>query len=199
VHTDRHWSAQRRTGQLRSNHEIDSELAAAARSGDRDAFGELIARHAPAARRVARSILRHREDADDAAQDGFYSAWRNLDRFDVTRPFGAWLIRIVINAAQDLRRRRAVRATEPLPPDAPAATRLPSVAYDRTEFSRRLDAALAELPERQRLAVVLFDVEGYSHAEIAELLGVPVGTARSDLFHGRRALRERLGLKGEKE
>ena len=61
-----------------------------------------------------------------------------------------------------------------------------------------IGAALADLPDRQRLAVVLFDVEGFSHAEIAELLGVPVGTARSDLFLGRRALRERLGLREEK-
>jgi RNA polymerase sigma-70 factor (ECF subfamily) len=176
----------------------DTELALAAREGDREAFGELIERHAPAARRVARSILRHREDADDATQDGFYSAWRNLGRFDTGRPFGPWLIRIVINAAQDLRRRRAVRATEPLPAET-ATSSTPARSYERAEFGRRVDAALAELPERQRLAVVLFDVEGYSHAEIAQLLGIPVGTARSDLFHGRRALRARLNLKGEVE
>jgi RNA polymerase sigma-70 factor, ECF subfamily len=192
-------NAQRRTGPLRSNHVTDTELALAAREGDRDAFGELIERHAPAARRVARSILRHPEDADDAAQDGFYSAWRNLDRFDTGRPFGPWLIRIVINAAQDLRRRRAVRSTEPLPAEVAASGRTPARIYERAELGKRVDAALADLPERQRVAVVLFDVEGYSHAEIAELLGIPVGTARSDLFHGRRALRARLDLKGEAE
>jgi RNA polymerase sigma-70 factor (ECF subfamily) len=177
----------------------DTELAVAAREGDREAFGELIERHAPAARRVARSILRHAEDADDATQDGFYSAWRNLDRFDTGRPFGPWLIRIVINAAQDLRRRRVVRSTEPLPAEVATTGRTPARISELAELRKRMDAALADLPERQRLAVELFDVEGYSHAEIAELLAIPVGTARSDLFHGRRALRARLDLKGEVE
>jgi len=184
---------QRRSPLLRTPHVTDAELVAVAQGGDRAAFGELVERYGPAARRVARAVLRHPEDADDAAQDGFFSAWRHLDSYDPRRPFGPWLLRIVVNAAQDLRRRRAVRETDPLSPALSAGSISPEAVAEREELRGRMGNALAELPERQRLAVVLFDAEGFSHAEIAELLEIPVGTVRSDVFHARRALRSRLG------
>ena len=70
----------------------------------------------------------------------------------------------------------------------------PQALVEQGELGERIDRALVDLPERQRLAVVLFDSEGFSHGEIAEMLGIPVGTVRSDVFHARRALRTRLGL-----
>ena len=170
----------------------DAELAARAAGGDADAFGALVERHAPAARRVARLFLRDGDDADDAVQDGLLSAWRALDRFDTKRPFRPWLLRIVLNAARDLRRRRVVRRTERVPETQASRTPGPDRETDRTLLRARLDAALAALPERQRVAVTLFDAEGYPHAEIAALLGVPEGTVRSDVFHARRALRREL-------
>lgn len=170
----------------------DAELAALAQAGDREAFGELLLRYAGPARRVARAVLGNPTDADDAAQDGFLSALRHLGRYDPARPFGPWLLRIVANAAGDLRRRRHVRETEPLPLTAAAREPGPAAAADRAAFREEFAAALAALPERQRMAVVLFDVEGYQHQEIAEILGVPPGTVRSDVFHARRALREAL-------
>ncbi len=170
----------------------DAELAALAARGDGDAFGRLIERHAPGARRVARLFLRDADDADDAVQDGLLSAWRALDRFDTTRPFRPWLMRIVLNSARDLRRRRTVRQTDQLPESQASRTPGPERETERRLLRSRLDAALATLPERQRLAVTLFDAEGYPHAEIAALLGVPEGTVRSDVFHARRALRKVL-------
>lgn len=170
----------------------DAELAALALAGDREAFGELVTRYAGQARRVARAILRDTADADDAAQDGFLAALRRLGRYDPRRPFGPWLMRIVANAASDRRRRRRVRQAEPLSPVLPSSDPQPHVATDRRAFRGALAEALARLPQRQRTAVVLFDVEGYSHREIAETLDVPVGTVRSDVFHARRALREAL-------
>lgn len=170
----------------------DAELAALAQAGDRDAFGELVTRYAGQARRVARAILGNPDDADDAAQDGFLAALRYLARYDPTRPFGPWLIRIVANAASDRRRRRKVRTTEPLSPRMADAESAPDVEADRREFVAELEAALARLPERQRIAIVLFDVEGYGHGEIAEVLNVPEGTVRSDVFHARRTLRRAL-------
>lgn len=170
----------------------DAHLAARAAEGDRDAFGELVDRHAPAARRVARTVLTTADDADDAVQDGFLSAWRAIARYDPTRPFGPWLMRIVLNAARDLRRRSRVRRTDPLPPERAGSEPGPDRATGRALFHEALAAALAQLPERQRVAVTLFDAEGYPHAEIAELLGVPVGTVRSDVFQARRALRAAL-------
>jgi RNA polymerase sigma-70 factor (ECF subfamily) len=163
-------------------------------SGDRGAFGALVERYAIQARRVARAVLRDPDDADDAAQDAFLSALVKLDRYDPRRPFGPWLMRIVANAATDRRRRRAVRRTEPLEPGlvSGGAAGRPDAETERRQLGERLRAALAELPERRRLAVVLFDVEGYAHAEIAGILGIPEGTVRSEVFHARRRLRELL-------
>jgi RNA polymerase sigma-70 factor (ECF subfamily) len=170
----------------------DATLARRACAGDREAFGALAVRYAPQARRLARAVLGDAEAADDAAQDAFLAALRNLPRFDPRRPFGPWLARIVSNAAIDALRRRSVRSAEPLDESIAASAVPPDRAAENGELSARLRAALAELPERQRSAVTLFDAEGYSHAEIAEILGVPVGTVRSDVFHARRRLRERL-------
>ncbi len=177
---------------MRREERDDAELAALALAGDREAFGTLVTRYAPQARRVARAILRDPDDADDAAQDGFLSALRHLGRYDPDRPFGPWLMRIVANAASDRRRRQKVRATDAIPAGAASADAGPDVDADLKAFRAEFAQALTRLPERQRLAVVLFDVEGYSHREIAEVLGVPEGTVRSDVFHARRALREAL-------
>ncbi len=172
----------------------EAELAARARAGDRAAFGTLVDRFAAQARRVARAVLQNPDDADDAAQDAFLSALVKLDQYDPRRPFGPWLMRIVANAATDRRRRRAVRQTEPLAPElaSGSGTSRPDRDAERRALGERLRVALAQLPERRRLAVVLFDVEGYSHAEIAAILGIPEGTARSEVFHARRALRALL-------
>jgi RNA polymerase sigma factor (sigma-70 family) len=151
-----------------------------------------VNRHAAAARRLARTVLQNAEDADDAAQEAFLLAWRHIARYDPARPFAPWLMRIVMNAAADLRRKRRVRSTEPIPVSALSPEALPDEAADRTLFRSELEKALASLPERQRMAVVLFDAEGYAHADIAALLGVPEGTVRSDVFHARRALRQAL-------
>jgi RNA polymerase sigma-70 factor (ECF subfamily) len=170
----------------------EAELAALAHAGDRDAFGELVTRFGPQARRLARTILDDPDDADDAAQDGFLAAWRHLGRYDPARPFGPWLLRIVANAAADRRRRRRVRRTEEISPAAATPGAGPEHLTDRRALQAAFAAALRQLPERQRKAVVLFDVEGYSHAEIAGILGIPEGTVRSDVFHARRGLREPL-------
>lgn len=170
----------------------DAELARRAAQGDRGAFDLLLARYAPAARRLAAALLGEPEDGDDAAQEGFLAAWRAIDRYDPQRPFRPWLLRIVVNAARDLHRRRRVRRTEPIPLEATAGDPSPERETDRALLRRRLREALATLPERQRMAVTLFDAEGYAHAEIAALLGIPEGTVRSDVFHARRALRAAL-------
>lgn len=168
-------------------------LAGRAANGDADAFGALVDRHAPMARRVAYTILEDQQDADDAAQEGFLSAWQAINRYDPRRAFRPWLMQIVVNAARDLRRRRRVRTTEPLDFVSAASKDDPAREAGALDLGERLKAALATLPERQRLAVVMFDAEGYPQAEIAAMLGIPEGTVKSDVFHGRRALRKVLG------
>ena len=172
--------------------EAEAALAVRARAGDRAAFGELVERYAEQARRVARAVLQDPDDADDAAQDAFLAALVKLHQYDAQRPFGPWLMRIVANAATDRRRRRTVRRVESLEEGLVAGGPRPDVVAERKALNGRLRAALAQLPPRRSLAVTLFDVEGYSHAEIAEMLGIPEGTVRSEVFHARRRLRTLL-------
>ncbi|PYP21940.1 MAG: hypothetical protein DMD53_05125 [Gemmatimonadetes bacterium] len=176
-------------GAPRIEHGDEAALVARALAGDRAAFGVLAERYAAPARRVARAVLDDPDDADDAAQDALLAALVKLQQYDPRRPFGPWLMRIVANAATDRRRRRTVRRAEPLDPNATAGGPRPDVRTEQRALAQRLREALAELPERRRVAVVLFDVEGYSHAEIAEILGVAEGTVRSEVFHARRRLR----------
>lgn len=171
----------------------EAALVAQALAGEHEALGVLVTRYAPSVRRVTRAILGDAAEADDAAQDGFLLALLKLDQFDRTRAFGPWLMRVVTNAAIDRGRRRRIRRTRALEDDVAASTPAPDVQVERRALGERLQAALAQLPERYRTAIVLFDVEGYSHAEIAAMLGVARGTVRSAVFHARRRLRRLLG------
>jgi RNA polymerase sigma-70 factor (ECF subfamily) len=184
---------QRPDGAARKARDVaEAALAVRAAAGDRVAFGELVDQYADQARRVARAVLQDADDADDAAQDAFLAALVKLHQYDAQRPFGPWLMRIVANAATDRRRRRTVRRAEPLEEDLVAGSARPDVVAEREVLGGRLREALARLPPRRSLAVTLFDVEGYSHAEIAEMLGIPEGTVRSEVFHARRRLRTLL-------
>jgi RNA polymerase sigma-70 factor (ECF subfamily) len=174
----------------RRRREEERGLVLAAQAGDEAAFASLVRLHQQRAYAVARAIAATHEDAEDAVQDGFLHAYRALDRFRPDQPFGAWLHRIVANAALDLARRRKVRAAEELPDSVASPFRDPAEASD---LRSRLGAALARLGERQRAVIVLHDVEGFKHAEIGQLLGIPEGTARSDLHHARAQLRRALG------
>jgi RNA polymerase sigma-70 factor (ECF subfamily) len=167
----------------------ERELVLSAQRGSREAFAELVRSHQRRAYAVARAIVLDHHDAEDAVQEGFLHAYRALARFRPGEPFGAWLHRIVANAALDLQRRRKVRSAGVLPETVALPFRDPA---ESDELRRQLSAALERLPERQRSVIVLHDVEGFRHAEIGEMLGIPEGTARSDLHHARAALRRML-------
>ena len=164
-------------------------LAEAARGGDQDAFAGLVRLHQRRAYLVARAIVTVHEDAEDAVQDGFVRAWQSIDRFDPSQSFGAWINRIVANAALDITRRRKVRSTEELSDALRSPFRDPALD---AELNTRLREALSKLPDRARSVIVLHDIEGFTHVEIGEMLGIPGGTARSDLHHARQKLREML-------
>ena len=161
-------------------------LAKAARAGDQNAFAGLVRLHQRRAYLVARAIVTVHEDAEDAVQEGFLKAYQAIGRFDTLQGFGPWLNRIVANAALDIARRRKVRTTEELTEALKSPFRNPA---EDAELKERLAVALAELPERARSVIVMHDVEGFTHAEIGEVLGIPGGTARSDLHHARLKLR----------
>jgi RNA polymerase sigma-70 factor (ECF subfamily) len=144
-------------------------------------------------------VVRDRDVAEDAAQDAFLSAYRNIDRFNGPS-FRAWLTRIGINAARDILRKRKRRPSEPYPeweddswqpptPESEGPEAVSIVGAQRTAIG----AAMARISEDQRAAIILYDVQGYDYAEIAEMTGVSVGTVKSRIHRGRLALRDRLG------
>jgi RNA polymerase sigma-70 factor (ECF subfamily) len=144
-------------------------------------------------------VVRDRDVAEDAAQEAFFSAYRNLERFSGPS-FRAWLTRIGINAARDILRKRSRRPSEPYPaweddswqPPAPAGEGPEQRSLAHHERAT-LAAALAGIGDDQRIAIILYDVQGYDYAAIAEMTGVSVGTVKSRIHRGRLALRERLG------
>ncbi len=173
----------------RAAREREHALVVAAQAGNAEAFAALVRQHQRRAYAVARSIVLSHEDAEDAVQEGFLHAFKALHRFLPDQAFGAWLHRIVANAALDITRRRKVRDADQLPETIASPFRDPAVS---DELRDRLRGALALLGERQRSVLVLHDLEGYKHAEIGSMLGIPEGTARSDLHHARARMRQAL-------
>lgn len=168
----------------------ERDLVVAAQRGTSEAFSELVRRHQRRAYVVARSIVMNHEDAEDAVQEAFLHAFKAIDRFLPDQAFGAWLHRIVANAALDVTRRRKVRDADELPETVASPFRDPA---ESSELRTRLSRALELLPARQRSVIVLHDVEGFKHSEIGKMLDIPEGTARSDLHYARSQLRRILG------
>jgi len=184
-----------RAGALRAL--ADAELLAAHRSGDPEAFGQLVGRYRPALWAIAVHVLGDPHDAADAVQEALLAAYRRAATFRGDASVRTWLGRVVVNACIDRIRHERVRRTVPWPErDVPARRADPAV-----ELATRLavDEALMMLPVAQRVAVVLVDVEGYPVTEVAAMLGVPPGTVKSRCARGRVRLAELLGHLREDE
>jgi RNA polymerase sigma-70 factor (ECF subfamily) len=170
----------------------DARLVARVRTGDREAAEVLAQRYLPASRAIALGLLGHVADAEDVSQEAFLIALRDLGQCRDPARFGAWLAQIVRNRARDLLRARTARTTVSidevtLPQEA---SQLESAA--RGETRSTLLKALDELDEVQREAILLHDMEGWKHREIAALMGLPAGTVRSHVFYARARMREIL-------
>jgi RNA polymerase sigma-70 factor (ECF subfamily) len=163
----------------------DRALLAAHADGDPQAFDELVRRHRQRMWAVALRTLGDPEEAADAVQDACVSAFRAAGSFRGDAKVTTWLHRIVVNACLDRARRRAVRPTVPLPEQPPAD---PRDRMAERETQLEVQRALADLPEEQRLAIVLVDLQGMSVEEAASILGVPGGTVKSRCFRGRARL-----------
>jgi RNA polymerase sigma-70 factor, ECF subfamily len=177
----------------------DSELVELVRAGDSRAYDELVNRHMRRAFSVAYRLLGHREDAEDLVQDAFLAALEKIDTFQAGRGFGPWFYRILVNRGLNSRKSRSIRKTEELPVELTSVGPLPDRAAEQSELRGRLDAAMAQLPEKQRAAVQLFELEGFSGAEIAEILEIPAGTVRYHLHQARQSLRDALKIYHRKE
>jgi RNA polymerase sigma-70 factor (ECF subfamily) len=171
----------------------DASLVARAQDGDASAFESLVKRHIRAAHAVAFAVLGENADADDAVQDGFLSAMQHLDSCSPAEKFRAWLLTIVRNRAFDLKRRGRVRTVEMLE-EGTAQTHEPSPLdmAERSELNAQLSAAIGTLTDTQREVLMMHDVEGWKHADIAGLLGLAESTVRVHLLHARRRLRTQL-------
>jgi RNA polymerase sigma-70 factor, ECF subfamily len=170
----------------------DGELVHRARKGDESAFGALVERYQRAAYAVAYSVTGRHEDAEDAAQESFLVALRRLEECRSPERFAGWLMTIVRNRARNLVRRESLRETDQVPAGASSGTPTPDRVTETRELRGVLKSALAGLPEMQREIVLLHDLEGWKHREIADRLGLPAGTVRSHLHFARKALREAL-------
>jgi RNA polymerase sigma-70 factor (ECF subfamily) len=167
----------------------DATLATAAASGDRRALEVLLERHADRVHAICRRVVTNPEDALDATQEALIAVARGIGNFDGRSAFTTWLYRVATNAALDELRRRARR---PVPLDEPPERPSPS-AEGAVDARLDVDRALAEVPDEFRTAVVLRDLADLDYPEIAAVLDVPVGTVKSRIARGRRALREILG------
>lgn len=166
----------------------DAELLAAHVAGDPTAFATLVRRHRDRLWAVALRTTGDPEEAADALQDALLKAHRSAATFRGDAQVTTWLHRIVVNACLDRLRRAKARPTVPLPEHDSAHPIEPSDPLGRRELAWEINRALRTLPDDQRAAVVLVDVEGYSVDETAELLGIPTGTVKSRCSRGRAKL-----------
>jgi RNA polymerase sigma-70 factor (ECF subfamily) len=166
---------------------------AAHAAGDPHAFSELVRRHRDRMWAVALRTVRDPEEAADALQEAFISAFRAAGNFRAESQVTTWLHRIVVNACLDRIRRHQSRPTVPLPETGFNEPAAPRDSMSERETSLVISAALNQLPEDQRAPIVLVDVEGYSVAETAQLLGIAEGTVKSRCARGRTKLAKVLG------
>ncbi len=186
-------------------HGVEADLVLDACAGDLDAFNALVDAHQHAVYNVCLRMLGSRAPAEDAAQDAFLSAFRNVRSFKGAS-FRAWLMRIAANACTDELRRRARRPALSLDAPPPGAddpievadtSAGPEALALQHEEHARVQAALLRLPADQRLAVIMCDLQGFAYEEIAEAMATSIGTVKSRIARGREKLRGELGPSGE--
>jgi len=161
-----------------------------AKAGNLEAFDELMILHQRRVYAVALRLLSDAADAQDAVQEVFLRLYRGLGRLDERRPLGPWIYRMTVNVCRDIGRKR--RVAEPLE-EVFAAGRDPCAEIDRGEQRRLLGMALRHLPEKERAALVLRDLEGLSTTEVARVLRSSKATVRSQVSAARLKIRRWVG------
>lgn len=170
----------------------ESELIRRACNGDGGAIRHLYDRYSPRVYAVVRRIAGDDDTAQDLAQEAWIRAIRALPGFRGEARFSTWLHRIAVNAALQARRQEQPRAGRQEPLDAAVLTAAVAPPARDALLHQRLERALDRLPDRMRRVLILHDVEGYTHEEIGEALGVTPGTSKSQLFKARVKMREML-------
>ena len=180
----------------------DRELVVRVLDGDQSAYKLLVERYQGRIFSVAYGLLRNREDAREVSQEAFIKAYRNLSGFRRDSSFYTWIYRITVNLGIDFRRKAyrkrevALDETRIVPEDAhhtgPRPMPTPGASLERKQLGGRIRAAIDELPEDQRAAIILREIQGLSYKEIADALDCAEGTVMSRLFYGRKKLQELL-------
>ena len=161
-------------------------------TGDISAFEQIVLRHERLVLTLAWRLLGSMEDAQDAAQEVFLRAFRFLHRFDSRRRFEPWLIRMTVNVCRDIGRKKQQYPTVAFDFERLRAGGDPHSELSSEEQRQSLYAALAELPQKEKSAVVLRDIEGFSTAEVAEILGSSEATVRSQISTARIKIRKAI-------
>tara|TARA_R110002072_G_scaffold79633_3_gene183532 strand:+ start:969 stop:1556 length:588 start_codon:yes stop_codon:yes gene_type:complete len=179
---------------------VDADLVAQARKGKKQAFDMLMRRHSPMVVRYLARLLGNLDDAQDAAQETFVALHRNLHRFDLERPFVAWLFHIARNKGRDaLRKRTAMRwlggddSMDQHASTAPA----PDVAVSDRQALEQIDGAIRRLPEGLKTPLLLAAIEGLSHAEIGNVMGLTSKAVEVRIYRARSRLRGSNAETGE--
>ncbi|SNT40977.1 RNA polymerase sigma factor [Rhodococcoides kyotonense] len=172
----------------------DQSLIAAAVLGDRDAFEAIVMRYGPDMYRFTRNLLSDSGAAEEVVQDAFVAAWKGLENFRGASSLRTWLFSLVTHKVVDHRRRRAIAPAEDWvferPDHDPSGD--PERQAASSGFMAALDAALSELPYRQRSAWLLREVEGMTHVEIGQIMTMSPGAVRGQLQRARTTLSARM-------
>lgn len=170
---------------------VERALVQRTLGGDADAFGQIVVRHERRILGLSLRFMGNVADAQDASQETFLRAFRYLHRFNRDKPLGPWLMRIAVNVCSDMSRRRPKTQDLEVVP-APSDGGTPHSDLAAEEDRRQLRQALGRLPDKQRAAIVLRDIEGLPTREVAEILGSSESTVRVQISNGRLRLREIL-------
>lgn len=188
---------------VNDDREADIELLKAVKAGDATAYRGIVEKYQGRVYAMTYGMVRNREDARDITQDAFVKAYNNLDGFRLESSFYTWLYRIAMNLAIDFIRKRQRQGTTSY--DEAIATRDedgaiaemhhgddPGRTLDRKRLHKRIMDAVDELPDDQKQAILLREVEGLSYKEISDVMEIPEGTVMSRLFYARKKLQKVL-------
>lgn len=171
------------------------DLVARAQAGDQTAFRDLYRQHAGRVYALCLRLTGDTREADERTQDVFVRLWDKLRSFRGDSAFSSWLHRLAVNVVLSERRTTGRRERRVTPADDPAivvGAQQGAPPQDSAGLGIDLERAIAQLPDGAREVFVLFDIEGYGHGEIAQLVGIAEGTSKAQLFRARRLLREKL-------
>ncbi len=174
----------------------EAQLLEGCRAGNVSAFERLYEMHGARMKSVAANLLGSLADAEDAVQDCFLKVYRGAGSFRGASRLSTWIYRVLVNTCYDMLRKRGRRPLEARTEAATDSGREPVTPASDHPLRLSLEACVKDLDPRRRAAFLLFEVEGFTHREVGDILGVPEGTSKTLLFEARRDLQRRLWKRG---